>query len=421
VPGQLDHATSDDMVGPRARSNDCPAEPYAPNRQPISPSLSIETIEPCRICSPSFASATLTSPTASAFRRCANILRPTATQTIGISPILPRAQSAAQGWCSRRPPRSRPRAGFRHRISAPGAKGISSRSSGSRASSVLKARAGIQLAHAGRKGSTYRPGTGQGAVSESAGGWRPVAPSAIAFSDSYARPDELTADQIKSLQTAFAIAAERAASAGFAVIEIHAAHGYLIHEFLSPLSNRRTDAYGSSFDNRTRFLRECVAEVRRVLPEGSPLFVRISATDWAEGGWDIDQSVELARLLLALGVDVIDCSSGGNLEKADIPVGAGYQTPFAERIRREANIATAAVGMITVSAQADQIIRNEQADLVLLAREMLRDPYWPLHAAQELGQTASWPRQYLRAAPSGTPERVVASALADRAKQTFAS
>ena len=282
-------------------------------------------------------------------------------------------------------------------------------------------RAGIQLAHAGRKGSTYRPGAGQGAVAENDGGWRPVAPSAVAFSDTFAKPEELTVDQIKSLQKAFAIAAERAAAAGFEVIEIHGAHGYLIHEFLSPFSNRRVDAYGGSFENRTRFLRECVAAVRRVLPERCPLFVRISATDWAEGGWDIDQSVELARLLLALGVDVIDCSSGGNLEKADIPVGAGYQTPFAERIRREANIATAAVGMITVSAQADQIIRNEQADLVLLAREMLRDPYWPLHAAQELGQTASWPRQYLRAAPSGAPERVVASALADRAKQTFAS
>ena len=223
------------------------------------------------------------------------------------------------------------------------------------------------------------------------------------------------------MQTAFAIAAERAVAAGFAVVEIHGAHGYLIHEFLSPFSNRRADTYGGSFDNRTRFLRECVAAVRRVLPERCALFVRISATDWAEGGWDIDQSVELARLLLALGVDVIDCSSGGNLEKADIPVGAGYQTPFAERIRREANIATAAVGMITGSAQADQIIRNEQADLVLLAREMLRDPYWPLHAAQELGQTASWPRQYLRAAPSGTPERVVAPASADRVKQTVAS
>ena len=283
------------------------------------------------------------------------------------------------------------------------------------------ARAGIQLAHAGRKGSTYRPGAGQGAVPETAGGWRPLAPSAIAFSDSYAKPDELTVDEIKALQTAFAIAAERAAAAGFAVIEIHGAHGYLIHEFLSPLSNRRADAYGGSFDNRTRFLRECVTAVRRALPERCPLFVRISSTDWVEGGWDIDQSVELARLLLALGVDVIDCSSGGNVEKADIPVGAGYQVPFAERIRREANIATAAVGMITAPAQADQIIRNDEADIVLLAREMLRDPYWPLHAAQELGQIAPWPRQYLRAAPNGTPERMGAPASGDRVKQTVGS
>jgi 2,4-dienoyl-CoA reductase-like NADH-dependent reductase (Old Yellow Enzyme family) len=283
------------------------------------------------------------------------------------------------------------------------------------------ARAGIQLAHAGRKGSTYRPGAGQGAVPETAEGWRPVAPSPIAFSDTYAKPDELTVDQIRALQTAFALAAAHAAAAGFDVIEIHAAHGYLIHEFLSPFSNRRVDAYGGSFENRTRFLRECVAVVRRSLPERCPLFVRISATDWAEGGWDIDQSVELARLLLALGVDVIDCSSGGNLEKADIPMGPGYQTPFAERIRREANIATAAVGMITAPAQADQIIRNDQADLVLLAREMLRDPYWPLHAAQELEQAAPWPRPYLRAAPAGASERVPVSAPADRVKQTIAS
>jgi 2,4-dienoyl-CoA reductase-like NADH-dependent reductase (Old Yellow Enzyme family) len=283
------------------------------------------------------------------------------------------------------------------------------------------ARAGIQLAHAGRKGSTYRPGAGQGAVGVSDGGWRPVAPSAIAFSDTYAKPDELRVDQIKPLQVAFAVAAERAAAAGFDVIEIHGAHGYLIHEFLSPLSNRRTDAYGGSFDNRTRFLRECVAAVRRVLPERCPLFVRISSTDWVQGGWDIDQSVELARLLLALGVDVIDCSSGGNVEKAEIPVGPGYQAPFAERIRREANIATAAVGMITAPAQADQIIRNDEADIVLLAREMLRDPYWPLHAAQELGQVAPWPTQYLRAAPRDTPERAPPTAPGDRIRQTVAS
>jgi len=283
------------------------------------------------------------------------------------------------------------------------------------------ARAGIQLAHAGRKGSTYRPGDGRGAVPETAGGWRPVAPSAVAFSDSYPKPEELTADRIKALQTAFATAAERAVAAGFSVIEIHGAHGYLIHEFLSPFSNRRADAYGGSFDNRTRFLRECVAAVRRAVPERCPLFVRISATDWVEGGWDIDQSVELARVLLGLGVDVIDCSSGGNVEKADIPVGPGYQTPFAGRIRREANIAVAAVGMITAPAQADQIIRNHEADMVLLARAMLRDPYWPLHAAQDLGQIAPWPRQYLRAAPSGTPERITAVASPGRVKQTVVS
>jgi 2,4-dienoyl-CoA reductase-like NADH-dependent reductase (Old Yellow Enzyme family) len=283
------------------------------------------------------------------------------------------------------------------------------------------ARAGIQLAHAGRKGSTYRPGAGQGAVAESAGGWRTVAPSAVSFSDTYAKPGELTIDQIKSLQRAFAVAAERAAAAGFGVIEIHAAHGYLIHEFLSPFSNRRIDAYGGSFENRTRFLRECVEAVRRALPERCPLFIRISATDWVEGGWDIDQSVELARLLLSLGVDLIDCSSGGNLEKVEIPIGPGYQTPFAERIRREANIATAAVGMITAPAQADQIIRNEQADLVLLAREMLRDPYWPLHAAQELEQIAPWPQQYLRAAPRGAPARESAPLPHDRIRQTVSS
>jgi 2,4-dienoyl-CoA reductase-like NADH-dependent reductase (Old Yellow Enzyme family) len=279
------------------------------------------------------------------------------------------------------------------------------------------ARAGVQLAHAGRKASTYRPGAGNGAVPEASGGWRPLAPSAVAFNDAYPMPDEMTVDQIHAAHRAFAAAAERAFAAGFRVIEIHGAHGYLIHEFLSPLSNRRADAYGGSFDNRTRFIRECVAAVRRVLPERCPLFVRISATDWVEGGWDIDQSVELARQLLALGVDVIDCSSGGNVEKAEIPVGPGYQAPFAERIRREANIATAAVGMITGAAQADQIIRNEQADLVVLAREMLRDPYWPLHAAQELGQVATWPRQYLRAAPSGTSERVPATAHDGRVTQ----
>ena len=209
---RLDRAASLSMVPPRRPP---PAKPRSQTNS-RTPSLSIETIDPCRICSANFACATSTSPTASAFRRCANILPSTATPTIGISRILPRGRSAARRWCSRRPPRSRPRAGFRRRISASGAKGISSRSSGSRASSNSQgARAGIQLAHAGRKGSTYRPGAGQGAVPESAGGWRPVAPSAIAFSDSYAKPDEMTVDQIKALQSAFAVAAERAAAAGF--------------------------------------------------------------------------------------------------------------------------------------------------------------------------------------------------------------
>ncbi len=271
--------------------------------------------------------------------------------------------------------------------------------------------AGIQLAHAGRKASTYRPWSGRGAVPETLGGWRPVGPSAIAFAKDYATPDELSADGIKALQQAFATAAARAYAAGFRAVEIHAAHGYLLHEFLSPLSNCRADDYGGSFDNRARFLRECVAAVRRALPEASLLFVRVSATDWTEGGWDIDQSVELARRLKSIGVDVIDCSSGGNVEKAEIPVGPGYQVPFAQRIRREADIATAAVGMITAPAQADQIIRTGGADLVMLARELLRDPYWPLRAAQELGRPMPWPAQYLRAAPAGAPERTPAHEL----------
>jgi 2,4-dienoyl-CoA reductase-like NADH-dependent reductase (Old Yellow Enzyme family) len=268
--------------------------------------------------------------------------------------------------------------------------------------------AGIQLAHAGRKASVYRPWSGRGAAPEANGGWRPVGPSAIAFGEGYATPDELSVERIEALQRAFATAARRADAAGFRAIEIHAAHGYLAHQFLSPLSNRRTDAYGGSFDNRTRFLCECVAAARRVLPEKRPLFVRISATDWTDGGWDVDQSVELARRLKSLGVDAIDCSSGGNVEKAEVPVGPGYQVPFAQRIKREADIATAAVGMITAPAQADQIIRTGQADLVLLAREMLREPYWPLRAARELGHAVTWPAQYLRAAPTGAPERMPA-------------
>jgi 2,4-dienoyl-CoA reductase-like NADH-dependent reductase (Old Yellow Enzyme family) len=271
--------------------------------------------------------------------------------------------------------------------------------------------AGIQLAHAGRKASVYRPWSGEGAVPEAEGGWRPVGPSAIAFGEGYATPETLSLERIAALQQAFATAASRAYAAGFRAIEIHAAHGYLAHQFLSPLSNRRADAYGGSFDNRVRFLCECVAAARRALPEKCPLFVRISATDWTEGGWDVDQSVELARRLKSLGVDAIDCSSGGNVETAKVPVGPGYQIPFAERIKREANIATAAVGMIAAPAQADQIVRAGQADLVLLGRELLRDPYWPLRAARELGLPTPWPAQYLRAAPAGSPTRAPARAI----------
>jgi 2,4-dienoyl-CoA reductase-like NADH-dependent reductase (Old Yellow Enzyme family) len=228
----------------------------------------------------------------------------------------------------------------------------------------------------------------------------------LAFTDDYPMPRALSIDGIKNVVSAFAAAARRACEAGFRVIEIHAAHGYLIQEFLSPLSNRRTDAYGGSFENRTRLLREIVAAVRGVWPERAPLFVRISASDWIEGGWDIQQSVELARQLKELGADLIDCSSGGNVPGAEIPVGPGYQTPFAEQIRREANILTGAVGMITSPVQAEHILVTGQADAVMIARELLRDPYWPLRAARELGQPTSWPVQYLRAAPEGSQARV---------------
>jgi 2,4-dienoyl-CoA reductase-like NADH-dependent reductase (Old Yellow Enzyme family) len=189
------------------------------------------------------------------------------------------------------------------------------------------------------------------------------------------------------------------------VVELHAAHGYLIHQFLSPLANKRTDSYGGSFENRTRLVREVIAAVRKVWPEGYPLWVRISATDWIEGGWDLEQSVELAKQIGPLGVDLVDCSSGGISPKAMIPVRAGYQVPFAEEIRRKAGIMTGAVGMITTPAEVDEIIRDEKADVVLMAREFLRRPYWPLGAAQELGFANPWPVQYLRAAPDGSPAR----------------
>lgn len=266
--------------------------------------------------------------------------------------------------------------------------------------------AGMQLAHAGRKASTCRPWSGSGAVPVADGGWPDVlAPSAVPFADDYPMPQALGVDGIARVTAAFADAARRALAAGVRVIEIHAAHGYLLHEFLSPLSNQRTDHYGGSFDNRTRFVRDVVTAVRGVWPEHLPVFVRISATDWLEGGWDIEQSVELARQLKPLGTDFIDCSSGGNAAHAKIPVGPGYQAPFAERIRRDAGILTGAVGLITEPSQAEQIIASGQADAVLLARELLRDPYFPLHAAHALGQAIAWPAQYLRAGPQGAIAR----------------
>jgi 2,4-dienoyl-CoA reductase-like NADH-dependent reductase (Old Yellow Enzyme family) len=265
--------------------------------------------------------------------------------------------------------------------------------------------AGMQLAHAGRKGSTVRPWEGSGVVLPSAGGWVPVGPGSEPFAEGYPTPRALAAAEVPAIAAAFRLAAARALVAGFELVEIHAAHGYLIHEFLSPLTNRRTDAYGGSFDNRVRLCLEVVNAVRAVWPERLPLFVRISATDWTEGGWDIGQSVELARRLLDRGVDLIDCSSGGNVPHTTIPIGPGYQVPFAAQIKREAGIATCAVGLITTPAQADGIIRRGEADCVMLARELLRDPYWALRAARELGHPAKWPAQYLRAAPPGTPRR----------------
>jgi len=267
--------------------------------------------------------------------------------------------------------------------------------------------AGMQLAHAGRKASTRRPWEGDGVVPETEGGWQNVmAPSAIRFADNYPTPQALTVDGIQQVVRAFADAARRACDAGFRVIEIHAAHGYLIHEFLSPLSNHRDDSYGGPFENRTRLIREIVTAVRSSWPKGAPLFVRISASDWVEGGWDLEQSIELARSLKQLGVDLIDCSSGGTVPHAKIPAGPGYQTPFAQRIRHEAEILTGAVGMITSAVQAEQIIGTGQADAIVIAREFLRDPYWPLRAAKELGQSISWPVQYLRAAPQDAAARV---------------
>jgi 2,4-dienoyl-CoA reductase-like NADH-dependent reductase (Old Yellow Enzyme family) len=262
----------------------------------------------------------------------------------------------------------------------------------------------IQLAHAGRKASCELPWNGGLPIAPGQpNGWQVVAPSAIPFRDGDPVPHALSPTEIEALINAFAAATRRALAAGFEVIEIHGAHGYLINEFLSPIANLRQDEYGGSFENRTRFLREITQAVRAEMPDHLPLFLRISATDWVEGGWTIEDSVQLARLVQPLGVDLIDTSSGGNALHAKIPVGPGYQVPLAAQIRRDAKILTGAVGMITEPQQAEDILNAGQADLILIARELLRDPYFPMRAAQALGAPLAVPNQYLRAWHHSTP------------------
>lgn len=257
---------------------------------------------------------------------------------------------------------------------------------------------GIQLAHAGRKASTASPWDGGSPLGLAQGGWTVVAPSAQPFAEGHPLPEALTPAGIAGVVQAFVAAAKRALAAGFELVEIHAAHGYLLHQFLSPLSNHRTDPFGGSFENRIRLLLEVVDGVRAVWPEQLPLWVRVSATDWAEsGGWDLPQTVALAMLLKNRGVDLLDCSSGGTLPHAKIPVGPGFQVPFAEVVRREAGIATGAVGLITEPEQAERILAENRADVVLIGRAFLKDPYWPLHAAKALGAELTWPAQYRRA------------------------
>jgi 2,4-dienoyl-CoA reductase-like NADH-dependent reductase (Old Yellow Enzyme family) len=258
--------------------------------------------------------------------------------------------------------------------------------------------AGTQLAHAGRKASHEIPWKGGAQIpANHPNGWNAVAPSAVPFAENETPPVELDKEGIEKVKADFKAAAARAFAAGFKVIELHAAHGYLINEFLSPLSNHRTDEYGSAFENRIRFLLEVIDSVKEVWPEDHPLFVRISASEWTEGGWSVEDSVELSKILKEKGVDLVDCSSGGNIPHVKIPLKPGYQVEFAEKVRKESGVLTGAVGLITEAAQADQIIQSGQADLVLLARELLRDPYFPLHAAKQLGYDVKWPVQYERA------------------------
>jgi 2,4-dienoyl-CoA reductase-like NADH-dependent reductase (Old Yellow Enzyme family) len=258
---------------------------------------------------------------------------------------------------------------------------------------------GIQLAHAGRKASTYSAWKGHGVVAPEQGGWQTVSASSVAFAAHYDTPLALDQQGIQKVIADFAAAARRALEAGFEIIELHAAHGYLIHQFLSPLSNLRTDEYGGNFVNRIRLLLEIIDAVQPVWPQSLPILVRISATDWAEGGWNDDEAVKLSGILKDRGVDLIDVSTGGLVSHQKIPVGPGYQVPFASRIRKETGIPTGTVGLITDATQAEQILEDGDADLILMARELLRDPYFPLHAAAILGENIHWPVQYQRAKP----------------------
>ena len=255
---------------------------------------------------------------------------------------------------------------------------------------------GIQLAHAGRKASTFSPWRGHGVVAAEAGGWPVLGPSDAPFSSSYPLPQQMTVNEINETVAAFVAAAKRSIAAGFEVAELHAAHGYLIHEFLSPLSNLRTDEYGGSLENRMRFPLAVCAAVREVWPQHLPVLVRLSASDWSSGGWDVEQSITFCKRLKAVGIDLVDVSSGGNVHDAKMTIRPGYQVPFARAIRAAAGIATGAVGLITQPVQAEQIIADGDADCVFLARAMLRDPYWPRHAALELGDALEWPDQYKR-------------------------
>jgi len=256
---------------------------------------------------------------------------------------------------------------------------------------------GVQLGHAGRKGSTSAPWNGGKLLNPAEGGWEVEAPSAVPFSDDFAMPHALTVQEMGLLVQKFTDATIRAAKAGFKVVEIHMAHGYLMHEFLSPLANHRTDEYGGNLQGRMKYPLRIAKAVRDAFPEEYPVFVRISATDWKEGGWDLEQSIQFCKELKDMGIDLIDCSSGGQDPNARIPLGPGYQVPFATVIRKETGIATGAVGLISSAHQAEHILINEQADSIILGRELLRDPYWPIHAAKKLGMDIQWPDQYLRA------------------------